>query len=72
MLVEMAESLLIQVPDRTRELLDRLKVSFGVKTDAEVLTRALGLANMAVKVAGPPKVVTFSGAEPEVTLILNE
>ena len=46
----MAESLIIQVPDATRELIDRLKQKFGVKTDAEVLSRVLGLANTAVKV----------------------
>jgi hypothetical protein len=60
----MAELLTIQVPDRTRELIERLKQSFGVKTDAEVLSRALGLANTAVKVAGTTKSVTLS-ADPE-------
>jgi hypothetical protein len=69
----MAEALFIEFPDRTRELLERLKISFGVKTDAEVLTRALGLANTAAKVAGPDKVVTLSGSDqPAVSFILDK
>jgi hypothetical protein len=70
----MAESLTIQVPGKTRELIERLKQSFSVKTDAEVLTGALGLATTAVKVAGNAKVVTLSGdtEENNITVSLDK
>ena len=41
----MVKDLSIQIPDETRKVIDKLKQRFGVTTDAEVLSRALGLAN---------------------------
>ncbi len=70
----MSEMLAVQITGPTRTVLDRLKASFGVKTDAEVLSRALGLANTAVDVAGTAKTVTLSGedAEQAVTVSLDK
>jgi hypothetical protein len=70
----MAEALNVQIPDATRELIERLKKSFGVRSDAEVLSRALGLANTAVTVAGDKNVVTLTGerADASVTVSLDK
>jgi hypothetical protein len=67
----MAKSLVIEVPAATRQLIDRLKQSFDVDTDEEVLSRALGLANTAVQVAGNTKIVTLSGDTEEPNVIVN-
>jgi hypothetical protein len=70
----MSETMTIQIPGITRKTLDRLKATFGVKTDEEVLSRALGLANTAVEVAGNAKTITLTGqdANAPVTISLNE
>ena len=57
----MAKDIVVTIPEMTRDVIERLKKSFGVTTDAEVLSRALGLANTAIEVAGDKKVVTLSG-----------
>lgn len=67
----MAEALNVQIPDATRELIARLKKSFGVKSDAEVLSRALGLANTAVTVAGDNNVVTLTGERPDASVTVS-
>jgi hypothetical protein len=70
----MSETVTIQIPGITRQTLDRLKKTFDVKTDEEVLSRALGLANTAVKVAGNANTVTLTGqdANASVTISLNK
>ena len=70
----MAKSLSIQIPDATREVIEKLKKRFGVSTDEEVLSRALGLANTAVQVAGDKHIVTLSGgtSDASVTISLDE
>ena len=70
----MTKPLNVQIPDSTRELIERLKRSFGVNSDAEVLSRALGLANTAVTVAGDKNVVTLTSerADGSVTVSLDK
>jgi hypothetical protein len=70
----MTKALNVQIPDETRELIERLKRSFGVNSDAEVLSRVLGLANTAVTVAGDKNIVTLTGedADAGVTVSLDK
>ncbi len=70
----MSEILEVQIPGATRDVIDRLKTTFGVRTDAEVLSRALGLANTAMKIAGIDKKVTLSGkdADKAITVDLDQ
>jgi hypothetical protein len=58
----MTEAHYVEIPEAPRHLLEPLKTTFGVRTDAEVLSRALNLANVATKVAGRDHVVTLSSA----------
>jgi hypothetical protein len=67
----MVEALSVQIPGTTRELLERLKKSFGVTSDAEVLSRALGLANTAVEVAGSKSIVTLTGEHPDTSVTVS-
>ncbi len=59
----MAERLVLKIPEITRETIERLKKTFDVKTDEEVFSRALGLANTAVEVAGIGHKVTLTGQD---------
>jgi hypothetical protein len=59
----MWETISIRIPGMTREVIERLKRTFHVTTDAEVVSRALGLANAAVQVAGTSNTVKLSGPE---------
>jgi len=70
----MSEILEVQIPGATRDVIDRLKTTFGVRTDAEVLSRALGLANTAMQIAGTEKKVTLSGkdADKAITVDLDQ
>ena len=69
----MADELLIQVSPRTRKLIDTLKIRFGVESDGDVLTRALGLASTAIEVAGDKHVITLRGEDSDtgIRLTLN-
>ena len=69
----MADELLIQVSPRTRKLIDALKIRFGVESDGDVLTRALGLASTAIEVAGDKNVITLRGEDSDtgIRLTLN-
>ena len=49
------------VDKRTAELLAKLQKKFGVDTNAEVISRALALANIASDHAGHDNTVTISG-----------
>jgi hypothetical protein len=70
----MSETVTIKIPGITRQTLDRLKKTFDVKTDEEVLSRALGLANTAVKLAGAANTITMTGegANDSVTISLDK
>ena len=67
----MSETMTIKIPGITRQTLDRLKMTFGVKTDEEVLSRALGLANTAVDVAGGAKTITLTGQDGNAPVTIN-
>lgn len=49
------------VDERTAELLARLQKTFGVKTNAAVIRKALALANIASQHAAPDHTITISG-----------
>jgi hypothetical protein len=49
-----------EVDDRTAELIARLRETFGVKTNAAVLRKALALANVASRHAGSDHTITIS------------
>jgi hypothetical protein len=49
-----------EVDERTVELIARLRETFGVKTNAAVLRKALALANVASQHAGSDHTITIS------------
>ena len=48
----MADTIELQIPPPTREVLNALKKRFGGVSDVVAFTRALGLANVAMDIAG--------------------
>ncbi len=50
-----------EVDERTAELLAQLQKTFGVKTNAAVIRKALALANVAAQHAAPDHTITISG-----------
>jgi hypothetical protein len=50
-----------EVDENTAELLARLQKPFGVKTNAEVIRKALALANIASQHAGADNTITIAG-----------
>lgn len=67
----MSNRLIVTIPPPTREAIDNLKLKFNVKTDAEVFSRAIYLANTAFEVVGPDKVVTLSGTDAQSSIVVN-
>jgi hypothetical protein len=59
------------VDENVAQTFEDLKRIFGVKTDAEVLARALGLAKVASDVAADDMVVTLAGARGEQKIVLD-
>jgi len=51
------------VDERTAELLAKLQTTFGVKTNAAVLRKAVALANIASQHAGPDNTITIAPSE---------
>jgi hypothetical protein len=49
-----------EVDERTAELLAQLQKTFGVKTNAAVLRKALALANVASQHAGADNTITIT------------
>lgn len=52
------------VDDRTAELIAQLQKTFGVKTNAAVIRKALALANVASQHAGPDHTITITSGAP--------
>ncbi len=52
-----------EVDERTAELLGQLQKTFGVKTNAAVIRKALALANVASQHAGPDNTITTAPSE---------
>lgn len=58
------------VDANTAQLLQDLQATFGVTNNAAVIRRALGLAKIAARHAGPLKTVTIKGSEGEEETVL--
>ncbi len=54
-----------EVDERTAELLTQLQKTFGVKTNAAVIRKALALANIASKQADADATITITSDDPE-------
>ncbi len=54
-----------EVDERTAELLAKLQGTFGVKTNAAVIRKALALANVAAQHAASDHTITISSGEGE-------
>ena len=52
-----------EVDDRTAELIAQLQKTFGVKTNAAVIRKALALANVASQYAGPDHTITITSGK---------
>ena len=52
-----------EVDDRTAELIAQLRETFGVRTNAAVIRKALALANVASKHADTDHTITISGGD---------
>lgn len=53
-----------EVDERTLELLERLRGTFGVKTNAAVIRKALALANIASRHADADHTITIAPNDP--------
>lgn len=58
--------------DKAVGTLDQLKETFGVRSDVEVLQRALALAQVAAQNASADHIVTISGPDKSQTVQLAE
>jgi hypothetical protein len=56
-----------EVDERTAELLAQLQKTFGVKTNAAVIRKALALANIASQHAAADHTITISGGNDDVS-----
>lgn len=52
-----------EVDERTAELIAKLRDTFGVKTNAAVIRKALALANVASEHAGADHTITIAAEE---------
>jgi hypothetical protein len=61
-----------EVDDRTAALIMQLRETFGMKTNAAVIRKALALANVASQHADPDHTITIapSGGKPAVKVLL--
>jgi len=52
-----------EVDEHTAELISRLRETFGVKTNAAVIRKALALANVASRYADADRMITIAPSE---------
>jgi len=62
-----------EVDEHTAELIAELRKTFGVKTNAAVIRKALALANVASRYAGPDHTITITAndGKPPVKVLLD-